>query len=76
MTKLFVAVFVDRHPTRQKEFDAKKKYMNAESMFALIVPTILLVVLGFLPYLTMDKIADFAQEFLQITDTAEECHDI
>lgn len=64
MTKLFVAVFVDRHPTRQKEFDGKKKYMNAESMFALIVPTILLVVLGFLPYLTMDKIADFAQEFL------------
>ncbi|MDO4490358.1 MAG: proton-conducting transporter membrane subunit [Lachnospiraceae bacterium] len=64
MTKLFVAVFLEENLTRQKEFDAKKKYMNAESMFAIGVPTLLLVILGFFPYLTMNRLADLAQGFL------------
>lgn len=64
MTKLFIAVFVEEHPIWQKKFDEKKKYMNAESIFALGVPTVLLVILGFFPYLTMNRIADAAQGFL------------
>lgn len=64
MTKLFVAVFLEEHPVRQQEFDQKKKYMNPESIFALLVPTVLLVILGFFPYLTMNRIADLAQGFL------------
>lgn len=64
MAKLFVAVFMEEHSSRQKEFDDKKKYMNAESIFALVLPTILLVILGITPYLTMNGIADLAQGFL------------
>ncbi|MDO4616132.1 MAG: complex I subunit 5 family protein [Lachnospiraceae bacterium] len=64
MTKLFAAVFLEENLTRQKEFDAKKKYMNRESVFAIGVPTILLVILGFTPYLTMNRLADLAQGFL------------
>lgn len=64
MTKLFVAVFLEENPTRQKEFDAKKQYMNAESAFAIGAPTVFLVIQGFLPYGTMNRLADLAQSFL------------
>ena len=64
MTKLFIAVFVEEHPVRQKEFDEKKYYMNGESIFALLTPTVLLVLMGFFPYLTMNRIADQARGFL------------
>ena len=64
MTKLFIAVFVEEHPVRQKEFDEKKYYMNGESIFALLTPAVLLVLMGFFPYLTMNRIADQARGFL------------
>ncbi len=64
MTKLFVAVFLEENLTRQKEFDAKKKYMNSESIFAIGIPVILLVLMGFFPYVTMNSLADLAQGFL------------
>ena len=53
MTKLFIAVF-----------DEKKYYMNGESIFALLTPAVLLVLMGFFPYLTMNRIADQARGFL------------
>jgi len=74
MTKLFVAMFLEEHPTRQKEFDEKKKYMNPESIFALLVPTVLLVVLGFFPYVTMNRAADLAQSFLHGEAPAHAVH--
>ncbi|MCD8197884.1 MAG: sodium:proton antiporter [Lachnospiraceae bacterium] len=64
MTKLFVAVFLEKNPERQAEYDAKKRYMNRESALALLVPAALLLILGFFPYLTMNRIADLAQGFL------------
>ena len=64
MTKLFVAVFVEEHPTKQKEYDDKKQYMTMESVFALFTPAALLGAMGFFPYLTMNQAADLAQEFL------------
>lgn len=74
MTKLFIAVFVEEHPFRQKDFDEKKHYMNAESIFAILLPTVLLVVLGFFPYLTMNRIADLAQGFLHGEAPAHAVH--
>ncbi len=74
MTKLFVAVFLEKNLTRQKEFDAKKHYMNRESIFAIGVPTILLVILGFFPYLTMNRLADLAQGFLYGTSPEHAVH--
>lgn len=67
MTKLFIAVFVEEHPVRQKEFDEKKYYMNGESIFALLTPAVLLVLMGFFPYLTMNRIADQARGFLHLS---------
>ena len=64
MTKLFVAIFIEKHPFEQEKFDAKKQYMSMESIFALLIPVIVLVVMGLLPYLTMNRIADFSQGFL------------
>lgn len=74
MTKLFIAVFVEEHPIWQEKFDEKKHYMNAESIFALAVPTVLLVILGFFPYLTMNRIADTAQAFLHGEAPAHAVH--
>ena len=64
MTKLFVAIFIERHPTRQEEFDSNKKYMNVESIFALVVPAVILLVMGLFPYVTMNRLADLSQGFL------------
>ncbi len=64
MTKLFAAVFVEKHPLRQQEYDGKRDYMNRESTLALAVPAVLLTAAGFFPYLTMDRLADLSQGFL------------
>ena len=74
MTKLFVSIFIERHSERQKEFDEKKSYMNPESIFALLVPTIILVLMGFFPYLTMNRAADLAQGFLHGESPAHAVH--
>lgn len=64
MTKLFVAVFVEKHETRQKEFDdMAKTYMKKSSGAALLVPAALLPVMGILPSAAMDFIADLGQGF-------------
>ncbi len=74
MTKLFIAVFVEEHPVRQKEFDEKKYYMNGESIFALLTPAVLLVLMGFFPYLTMNRIADQARGFLHGAEPVHAVH--
>jgi hydrogenase-4 component B len=74
MTKLFVAVFLEEHPVRQAEFDAKTDYMNKESIFAIGVPAIFLFVLGIFPYLTMNRLADLAQGFLHGEAPAHAVH--
>lgn len=70
MAKLFVALFVERHPTRQKEFDDMSgNYMGRISRLALVVPSIALVVLGMAPHRLMDYLADLGQGFFH-TDMA------
>ncbi len=74
MTKLFVAVFVEKHPVRQKEFDAQKHYMNRESTAALVIPTIMLLLMGFFPYQTMNRLADLSEGFLHGEAPAHAVH--
>ncbi len=62
MLKLFVALFVEEHPSRQKEFD-EKPAMNLASRTVLMVAAGLLPVFGMTAHLTMDKIADAGQGF-------------
>ena len=74
MTKLFVAVFLEEHPTRQKEYDERTAYMSGESTFALLIPALLLGVMGVFPYLTMNPAADLAQGFLHGEPPAHSVH--
>ena len=64
MTKLFVALFVERHPKRQEEFETKyREYWNLESKFAVAVPALLLPVMGMFPGLVMDSVAELGEGF-------------
>ena len=66
MLKLFFAVFVEKNndPAKQAEFDANKKYMSPALTTILIISAAILPVLGVIPNITSDGIADVAQGFL------------
>lgn len=64
MLKLFFALFIDRHPTRQAEFDAmSSSYMTPLSRIVLCGAAVLLPLLGMFPYAAMDLLADLGQPF-------------
>ncbi len=62
MTKLYVCVFRDPRPAGAP--GGKEPYLSRGSALALLLPAALLPVLGTLPGLTMDRIADAGQGFL------------
>ena len=64
MTKLFICLFVEKHPTRQTEFDSKKRYMTPLAMPALGVPALLIALFGMLPNVFMTPIASHALAFM------------
>lgn len=66
MTKLFVAVFVEKNndEKRQAKFDENKTYMNPLSAIALTGSALVLLVWGLLPRYTMDRVAEFTQGFM------------
>ena len=76
MTKLYVAVFIEKnHDTkRQAAFDAKRPCMNGLSMFALGVPALLIPAMGFFPNAVMDRIADIGTGFLHPGELAHSVH--
>lgn len=66
MLKLFFAIFVERNEDakRQAEFDAMSgRYMKGASGFVLAIPAGLILILGMLPDLTMNRLADLGQGF-------------
>ena len=63
MTKLYIALFVEKHPKKQAEYDAKKKYINPFSAAALCLSALLLPVLGLSADVSMNKLADFGTDF-------------
>ncbi len=64
MTKLFVAIFVEKHPDRQAEFDAKKDWISAPAAAALALSALVIPVLGLTADRSMNAIADLAGDFL------------
>jgi len=66
MTKLFMAVFVDKNEDAsvQEKYDGMKKYMNPLSSAVLTFCATLFPIMGCLPYLTMDKMADMSEGFM------------
>lgn len=72
MTKLYIAVFVEENADKneQRRFDGMKKYMSPLSMFAIGGSAVILPVLGFLPNLVTDRIADLGHGFMHFTGEA------
>lgn len=66
MLKLFFAVFVEKNndPAKQAQFDANKRYMSVPVTVILIISAAILPVIGAIPNITADGIADVAQHFL------------
>ncbi len=64
MLKLFVALFVERHPDRQEEFDNMSScYMRSASKAALVPAAALLPLLGMTAHQSLDRLADLGQTF-------------
>ena len=77
MTKLFVALFVEKNadPAVQARYDAlNRKYMNGASAAALLVPAALLPLLGATPSGTMARIAALGQGFMNMEETMHAVH--
>lgn len=76
MCKLFVAVFVEENNDKklQAEYDARTTYMNPVSTAALVVSAVLFPIMGILPNLTMDRLADMAQSFMGVTHAGHAVH--
>lgn len=75
MCKLFFAVFVEKNKDAevQKKYDSLcGRYMNRTSSIVLTVCAVLFPLMGMLPHLTMDKIADLGQRFMGVHGHAHE----
>lgn len=66
MTKLFIALFIEKNsdPKVQEAFDAKKHYCNKVTGTVLAITATVLPILGLLPNLTLDRLADMGQGFM------------
>ena len=65
MTKLFVAVFVEKHPTRQQEFDENRHYLSLPGKIAIGLPALLIFFFGLTPSFSMRALSDLALPFLR-----------
>ncbi len=70
MTKLFVAIFVERNESveRQRKYDRQKDYMNGASTFALAGSAVVLLIWGLFPHGLMDRAAEIGQGLMQLEE--------
>lgn len=73
MCKLFAAVFLEKNTDAalQEKYDAQRHYMNGASTAVLTVSAVLFPIMGILPHLTMDKLADMGQGFMGLAHMEE-----
>lgn len=72
MTKLYACLFLEKNTddaVQKKYDDLKGRYMNRTSAAALTVSATLLPLMGFLPNIVMDGMADMGQTFLRAETT-------
>ena len=76
MCKLFAAVFLEENRDKaiQKRYDAGKPYWKSVSAIALTATACVIPVLGMLPSMTMDALADLAQGFLGVHHAGHAVH--
>ena len=75
MTKLYIAIFVEKNSSdeKQKEFE-EKKYMNPVSAAALTLSAVYMPLSGMLPYVISDKIADLGEGFMCVSESGARVH--
>lgn len=66
MTKLYLCIFWQKHPTRQAEFDGMTHYMNGTSAFALLGSAAVLPFLGALPNLLLSPLGAKSAAFFGV----------
>ena len=66
MTKLFICIFVEKNKdeTLQAKYDEKKPYMNNTSATVLTICAVILVLIGAIPNVTADFLANLSDSFL------------
>lgn len=71
MTKLYIALFVEKNQDSavQEKYDALQgKYMNKTSAAALLISSLVLPAMGFMPGQVMNRLADMGQDFMQVCE--------
>jgi len=74
MTKLYAAIFIEKHPEKQHEFDSCKKYASPFTVAALSCSAALIPVFGAMPHLTMDNIAENSMVFFMGGELHHQVH--
>lgn len=66
MTKLYVCLFIEKNldEEKQKSYDENKLYMNSATTIVLTASAVILPIMGFMPGLVMDSMADMGAGFL------------
>ncbi len=65
MLKLYIALFVEKQESSEKTaFKTTGRYMDLQSTIAIVVPAALLPIMGLLPNVIMDSLADRSVGFL------------
>lgn len=72
MAKLYIAVFIEENPNKKEQdrFDQMKGYMSPLSAFAIGGSAVILPLLGVVPSLLSDRIADLGQGFMHLEGEA------
>lgn len=65
MLKLFVCLFIEKHSEKQDKYDEKINYMSGLSKLVIGVAALILPILGAVPGMTMDKMADAVMPFMR-----------
>ena len=73
MTKLFIAVFVERNEDAalQEKYDAQTEYMSGMSRAVLLAASLLFPLMGTFSGATMDRLADLGQGFMGLEAAGE-----
>ena len=74
MTKLYVCIFWQKHPTKQMEFDRMRNYLTPLSAAALLGSALVLPILSFLPGFTLRPLAEGSAAFFGQAPLAHPIH--
>lgn len=74
MLKLFICLFIDKHPEKQEIYEGKTSYMSWLSKIVIGLAALILPGLGMLPAVTMDKMADGVMGFMRSGELAHQVH--